>query len=560
MARQGRKENTNSVNSWMKRRYERLRLELKDKDAWLAKLLDPGETPGFARWVETEGGSRELERADALSLRLIDNLIILREVFGLKPQALKKLLLNDAQGLKALEDEIARRKALVPWQAAMALWGAMLLEALGEADASLAMVDIEEVLSMAPHHADAPRYASLTQLAALRALEVALASDRPSAVWEAIDGHLQLGEAEAAEAMLDAQAPDTPGAPLEAVALRAALAGLRARQAAAASQSARFWRDEAAPLSGAEMAYDHLAMEEEGRWQSSVAEMMDRSFTLLAAAEAVGLRQAERRLVGLHGAQGVLGQARQRLLAHFGRICAREPLHIETRWSDLPKDPERRRLLAALAEDTVSDHVMNRSAAIIDAACVLRRLAPEILAAHRGVVEQCLRYRHFHRHSPSPFEDPAILALVDDLETWWAGIEPDWRAAADAEMPALHRGLALELIARMQEAQGPAAAIAELRRLDALGWIAARRPDGGPSLELTILAANWVDKMSEHQPPVDVRAAAEDERNLSEITSNQVFSDGSEGNLDPMQSRLDAWTPAGWDCGLPPLPDAAPES
>ena len=69
MARQGRKENTNSVNSWMKRRYERLRLELKDKDAWLAKLLDPGETPGFARWFETEGGGRELERADALSLR-----------------------------------------------------------------------------------------------------------------------------------------------------------------------------------------------------------------------------------------------------------------------------------------------------------------------------------------------------------------------------------------------------------------------------------------------------------------------------------------------------------
>lgn len=557
MAKQGRKENPNSVNSLMKRRYQRLGLEMTPKDTWLAKLLDPGETPGFARWVETEGGGRELERADALSLRLIDNLIILREVFGLRPKALRALLVEGAPGLKPLEDEVSRREALAPWQAALALRGTLVLKALGDANAALAQVDIEEVLSMAPNHADAPRYASLSQLAALRALEEAQRSGRPTAVWEAIDGYLRLGEVEAAETMLDEHAPHEPEAPLEAVALRAALAELRACQAAAATRSARFWRDEAAPLSGAEMAYDHLAMEGEGRWQSSVAEMMDRSFTILAAAEAVGLRQAERRLVGLHGAQGVLGQSRQRLLAHFGRICAREPLDLEALGSDLPEGHERQRLLAALAEDTVSDAAMQRDPnAVVHAACILRRLAPETLAAHRDIVDQYLRHRHFHRRSPSPFADPAILALVDDLERWWAMIEPDWRASTEAEMPDLHRGLALALIAKRQEAQSPEAAIAELRRLDALGRIAAHRPDGGPSLELTILALNWVDKMPEHEPPEDIRTAAEDKRNLGVI----YCSDGAERNLDPMQSRLLAWTPAGWDWGLPPLPDAAPES
>jgi len=209
MNKPGRPEDTNSINFLLKDRYVKLRLDLNGGNNWLSKLLEPEDMNAFADWKTPPEGKRVLIRnKENLPLKTIDNLIILYEVFGLKPANLKKILLGDKAGLDALRAEMSRRKTLVPFQVAMTQRGERVLDQLGTSGASLQDVDIKEVLFMSPTGAGEARFDSLSQLAVLRTLETALESERPSAVWEVIDGYIRLGELDAAEAMLDEYAPE----------------------------------------------------------------------------------------------------------------------------------------------------------------------------------------------------------------------------------------------------------------------------------------------------------------------------------------------------------------
>ena len=92
----GRPEDTNSINFLLKVRYVKLRLDLNGGNNWLSKLLEPEDMNAFADWKTPPEGKRVLIRnKENLPLKTIDNLIILYEIFGLKPANLKK---NPARG------------------------------------------------------------------------------------------------------------------------------------------------------------------------------------------------------------------------------------------------------------------------------------------------------------------------------------------------------------------------------------------------------------------------------------------------------------------------------
>lgn len=338
MGKRGRREHPNSVQSRTREAYRTLRLHVSRRADLITNVLKAlGAEEAVSRGLLEDASAETWLAGPALTPRVIQNLILLNQVWGLKHKALANLLRGDAKSRSKVTTElksIARVNALLlPLQLAAQKITSPVVDWIEAEGGDLSRINLHRQLDdQAQGQSELMPAPSLQELSLLRQLREEFAADDPRANWRFVDLLIDLGAIDTAETRLDDMEVEGPDATILEAYLRARIAMLRSGAAHRAAARNRMLVAEMEPLSGAEQAYKEMADQEE--WDAEKHRRIGAETALAAWKVLAPLSWSEfaRTLSGFRSAREVRGYlAEQVVLWHRERCAGLMIPLIETR-------------------------------------------------------------------------------------------------------------------------------------------------------------------------------------------------------------------------------------